>query len=71
MHIVYYIFVGTHCLFCAAYLVIRDLLQVQMGGVDHLHASVAIVSAAESAPIFGVRVEFVCLLSAALQRNPQ
>lgn len=57
--------------FCVAYLVIRDLLQVQMGGVDHLHAGVAVVSAAESAPVFGVRVERVCLLSAALQRNRQ
>lgn len=52
-----------------AYLVVRDLLQVQVAGVDHLHARVAVVSAAEGAPVFGVGVERVCLLSAALQRS--
>lgn len=54
-----------------AHLVIRDLLQVKVGGVDHLHAGVAVVCAAESAPLFGVWIEPVCLLSAALQRNQQ
>lgn len=54
-----------------SYLVIRDLLQVKMGGVDQVHAGVAVVCAAESAPVFGVRVELVSLLSAALQRDQQ
>ncbi len=54
-----------------AYLVIRDLLQVNVGGVDHLHAGVAVVCAAESTPLFGVWVEPVSLLSAALRRNQQ
>lgn len=51
------------------HLVVRDLLQIQMGGVDHLHAGVAVVSAAEGAPVFGVRRERVGLLPAALQRK--
>lgn len=52
-----------------AYLVVRDLLQVQVAGVDHLHARVAVVSAAEGAPVFRVGVERVCLLPAALRRS--
>lgn len=40
-----------------------------MGGVDHLHAGVAVVSAAEGAPVFGVRPERVALFSAALRRK--
>lgn len=40
-----------------------------MGGVDHLHAGVAVVPAAEGAPVFGVGVERVGLLSAALRRK--
>lgn len=56
---------------CCAYLVIRDLLQVKVGGVGHLHAGVAVVCAAESAPLFGVWVEPVGPLSAALRRNQQ
>lgn len=54
-----------------AHLVIRDLLQVNMGGVDDLHAGVAVVCAAESAPLFRVWIEPVSLLSAALQKNQQ
>lgn len=54
---------------CVLHLVIRDLLQIQMGAVDHLHAGVAIVSAAEGAPVFGVGRERVGLLSAALRRK--
>lgn len=50
-----------------AYLVIRDLLQINVGGVDHLHAGVAIVCAAEGTPFFGVWIEPIGLLSAALQ----
>lgn len=57
------------CCLCVCHLVIRDLLQIQMGGIDHLHAGVAIVSAAEGAPVFGVRCERVGLLSAALWRK--
>lgn len=52
-----------------AYLVVRDLLQVQVAAVDHLHARVAVVSAAEGAPVFRVGVERVCLLPAALRRS--
>lgn len=51
-----------------AHLVVRDLLQIKVGGVDHLHAGVAVVGAAESAPVFGVWVEPVGPLPAALQR---
>ena len=47
-------------------LVIRHLLQVEVGGVDQLHAGVAIVGAAERAPFFGVWIEPVSPLSAAL-----
>lgn len=54
-----------------AHLVIGDLLQVDVGGVDHLHAGVAVVCAAESAPLFGVWIEPVGLLSAALRRYKQ
>lgn len=53
-----------------AHLVIRDLLQVNVGSVDHLHAGVAVVCAAESTPLFGVQIEPVGLLSAALQGEP-
>lgn len=42
-----------------------------MGAVDHLHAGVAVVRAAESAPLFGVWVEPVGLLSAALRGGNQ
>lgn len=68
-----YAFSFAVCVFAcpSLYLVIRDLLQVEMGGIDHLHASVTIISAAESAPVFGIWVKRVGLLSAALQRNPQ
>lgn len=52
-----------------AYLVVRDLLQVQVAAVDHLHACVAVVSAAEGAPVFRVGVERVRLLPAALRRS--
>lgn len=52
-----------------AHLVVGDLLQVEVAGIDHLHAHVAIVAAAEGAPVFGVWVELVCLLSAALRRS--
>lgn len=48
-----------------AILVIRDLLQINVGGVDHLHAGVAIVCAAEGTPFFGVWIEPIGLLSAA------
>lgn len=54
---------------CVLHLVVRDLLQIQMGGVDHLHSGVAVVSAAEGAPVLGVRRERVSLLSAALWRK--
>lgn len=54
-----------------AYLVVRDLLQVKMCGVHQLHAGVAVVCAAESAPVFGVWVELVSLLPAALQSDQQ
>lgn len=54
------------CSSMCAHLVIRDLLQVKMGGVDHLHAGVAVVCATQSTPVFGVWIELVCLLPAAL-----
>lgn len=67
-----FVFTVLVCMFLyVSYLVIRDLLQVKMGGVDQVHAGVAIVCAAESAPVFGVLVEPVSLLSAALQRDQQ
>lgn len=53
------------------HLVIRHLLQVKMAGVDHLHAGVAVVCAAEGAPVFGVWIELVSPLSAALRRIQQ
>lgn len=62
------------CVLCSttcAHLVIGNLLQVEVAGVDHLHAGVAVVGAAESTPLFGVWIEIVSLLSAALQRNQQ
>lgn len=40
-----------------------------MCGVDHLHAGVSVVPAAEGAPAFGVGVEPVGPLSAALRRQ--
>jgi len=55
------------CHSMCAHLVIGDLLQVKVGGIDYLHAGVAVVHAAESAPLFGVWIEPVGLLSAALQ----
>lgn len=55
------------CSSLSAHLIVRDLLQVQMGGVDDLHAGVAVICAAESTPVFGVRVELVGLLPAALR----
>lgn len=59
------------CSSMCAYLVIGDLLQVKVGGVDQLHAGVAVVCAAQGAPVFGVWIEPVGLLSAALQTNQQ
>lgn len=53
------------------HLVIRDLLQINVGGVNHLHAAVAIVSAAERAPRFGVWIKPVSSLSAALWKIQQ
>lgn len=60
----------THSSSCA-HLVIRHLLQVQVGSIDHLHTAVAVVCAAESTPLFGVWIELVSLLSAALQKINQ
>lgn len=57
------------CAVCRRHLVVGDLLQIQVGGVDHLHAGVAVVSAAEGAPVFGVGVEPIGLLPAALSRS--
>lgn len=48
-------------------LVIGDLLQVQVGGVGHLDAGVAVVGATERAPVSGVRHERVVLLPATLE----
>ena len=59
------------CSSVCAHLVIRDLLQVDMGSVDHLHAGVAVVCAAESAELPGVWIKPVSLLSTALQRIQQ
>ena len=42
-----------------------------MGVVDHLHVGVAIVRAAEGAPVFGVGVESIRLLFAALECSIQ
>lgn len=60
----------THSSSCA-HLVIRHLLHVQVGSIDHLHTAVAVVCAAESTPLFGVWIELVSLLSAALQKIHQ
>lgn len=62
-------FLTSRSAVCMLHLVVRDLFQVQVGGVDHLHAGVAVVSAAEGAPVFGVGREPVSLFSAALQRK--
>lgn len=59
------------CSSLCPHLVIGDLFQVKMAAVDHLHACVAVVRAAESTPVFRVWIEFVSLLPAALQRNHQ
>lgn len=48
------------------HLVIRNLLQVKVGGIHNLHSAVAVVCAAEGAPVFGVWIEPVRPLSAAL-----
>jgi hypothetical protein len=52
----------------SAHLVIGDLLQVQMGGVVHLHAGVSIICTAEGTPVPRIRDERIMILTAALKR---